>query len=146
MGTNEMGQFLKDDRFLGLKYTSNDFFKMQQLRARFPEKIIYNGFDEIMVCGLSMGVDGAIGSTYNFMADKFIKIRDLWESGNIKAAQELQAQANIIIAALIKVGVMPGEKAVLNLLGFDFGVCRKPFDTLTDEQIEYLKETILPLL
>ena len=80
------------------------------------------------------------------MADKFIRIRDLWESGDIKAAQELQAQANIIIAALIKVGVMPGEKAVLNLLGFDFGVCRKPFDTLTDEQIKYLKETILPLL
>lgn len=146
LSVEEASKLLSHDNILGIKYTSNDFFKMQQLRARFPEKIIYNGFDEIMVCGLSMGVDGAIGSTYNFMADKFIRIRDLWESGDIKAAQELQAQANIIIAALIKVGVMPGEKAVLNLLGFDFGVCRKPFDTLTDEQIEYLKETILPLL
>ena len=100
----------------------------------------------MMIAGLAMGADGGIGSTYNFMADKFIKIREFWQNGDVKAAQELQWQANKIITALCKVGVMAGEKAVLDLLGFDFGVCRKPFGSLTDEQIEYLKAEILPLL
>ena len=146
LSLDEVSGLLNHDNILGIKYTSNDYFKMQQIRARFPEKIIYNGFDEMMICGLAMGADGGIGSTYNFMADKFIKIRELWEAGDVKGAQAVQEQANVIIAALIKVGVMAGEKAVLTLLGYDFGVCRKPFDALSDEQIEYLKETILPLL
>ena len=30
MGVNEMKQFLCDDRFIGIKYTSNDFFTMEQ--------------------------------------------------------------------------------------------------------------------
>ena len=146
LSLDEVSGLLEHDNILGIKYTSNDYFKMQQIRARFPEKIIYNGFDEMMVCGLAMGADGGIGSTYNFMADKFIKIRELWEAGDVKGAQAVQQEANVIIAALIKVGVMAGEKAVLTLLGYDFGNCRKPFDSLTDEQVEYLKETVLPLL
>lgn len=146
LSLDEVSGLLNHENILGIKYTSNDYFKMQQIRARFPEKIIYNGFDEMMICGLAMGADGGIGSTYNFMADKFIKIQQLWQSGDVKGAQAVQEEANKIIAALIKVGVMAGEKAVLTLLGYDFGVCRKPFDSLSDEQIEYLKETVLPLL
>lgn len=146
LSLDEVSGLLNHENILGIKYTSNDYFKMQQIRARFPEKIIYNGFDEMMICGLAMGADGGIGSTYNFMADKFIKIQQLWQSGDVKGAQAVQEEANKIIAALIKVGVMAGEKAVLTLLGYDFGVCRKPFDSFSDEQIEYLKETVLPLL
>ena len=100
----------------------------------------------MMISGLAMGADGGIGSTYNFMADKFIKIQQCWNNGDIKGAQEIQWQANKIITALCKVGVMAGEKAVLDLLGFDFGVCRKPFGALSDEQIQYLKDTVIPLL
>lgn len=143
---DEIADLLAHDNILGVKYTSNDYFKLQQIRERCPDAIIYNGFDEMMIAGLAMGADGGIGSTYNFMADKFIKIRELWQNGDVKAAQELQWQANKIITALCKVGVMAGEKAVLDLLGFDFGVCRKPFGSLTAEQIEYLKAEILPLL
>ena len=49
MGISEMGTFLNDDRFLGIKYTSNDFFTMEQCKSNFPEKVVYNGFDEIIV-------------------------------------------------------------------------------------------------
>ncbi len=143
---DEIADLLAHDNIIGVKYTSNDYFKLQQIRDRCPDAIIYNGFDEMMISGLAMGADGGIGSTYNFMTDKFIKIHQLWKSGDVKGAQEVQWQANKIITALCKVGVMAGEKAVLNLLGFDFGVCRKPFGELTDEQIEYLKEAVLPLL
>ncbi len=146
LSLDEIAGLLEHKNILGVKYTSNDYFKLQQIRERCPDAIIYNGFDEMMISGLAMGADGGIGSTYNFMADKFIKIQQLWEAGDIKGAQEVQWQANQIIMALIKVGVMAGEKAVLTLLGYDFGDCRKPFGALTAEQVEYLKETVLPLL
>ena len=146
MGINEMGQFLKDDRFLGIKYTSNDFFTMEQCKSNFPEKIVYNGFDEMFLAGLSMGADGGIGSTYNFMADKFVEIKRLFGENKIAEAQEIQKQANHIITILCKIGVMQAEKEVLNQLGFDFGVCRHPFGEPTAEQKELIAKEILPYL
>jgi len=37
------------------------------------------------------------------------------------------------------VGVMPGEKAVLDMMGFHMGRCRKPFRQVTAEEKEYLR-------
>jgi N-acetylneuraminate lyase len=96
--------------------------------------------------GLAMGADGAIGSTYNFMADKFVKIDALMKEGKIEEAREVQNVANKIIVALIKVGVMQAEKEVLNQLGFDFGICRRPFSAPTDEEKEFIKREIMPSL
>ena len=144
MGIREMSQFLADDRFLGIKYTSNDFFTMEQCKANFPEKIVYNGFDEMFLAGLSMGADGAIGSTYNFMADKFVRIKQCFDAQEVKAAQEIQKQANRIITVLCQIGVMQAEKEVLNQLGFDFGVCRHPFGELTAKQKELIAKEIIP--
>ena len=146
MGVNEMGQFLSDDRFLGIKYTSNDFFTMEQCKSNFHEKIVYNGFDEMFLAGLSMGADGGIGSTYNFMADKFVKIKSLFEAGKISEAQEIQKKANKIITVLCKIGVMQAEKEVLNQLGFDFGICRHPFGEPTTEQKELIAKEIIPFI
>ena len=144
MGINEMKQFLEDDKFIGIKYTSNDFFTMEQCKANFPNKIVYNGFDEMFLCGLSMGADGGIGSTYNFMADKFVTIQKLFREGNIAEAQKVQKEANRIITILCQIGVMQAEKEVLNQLGFDFGVCRHPFGEPTEEQKALIAKEITP--
>ena len=146
MGINEMGQFLKDDRFLGIKYTSNDFFTMEQCKSKFPDKIVYNGFDEMFLAGLSMGADGGIGSTYNFMANKFVEIKRLFDEGKTESAQAIQKQANRIITVLCQIGVMQAEKEVLNQLGFDFGVCRHPFGEPTDEQKQLIAKEIIPFI
>jgi len=146
MGMNEIGQFLNDDRFLGLKYTSNDFFTMELCKSNFPNKIIYNGFDEMFLSGLAMGADGGIGSTYNFMADKFVEIKRLFDAGDIKAAQAVQKDVNHILTVLYRIGIMQSEKEVLNQLGFDFGVCRHPFGEVNAEQKELIAKEIIPLL
>ena len=146
MGFGEMSDFLGDGRFLGLKYTSNDFFTMERCKARFPEKLIYNGFDEMFLSGLAMGADGGIGSTYNFMADKFVKMRSLFEAGKNAEALELQKQANEVISVLQRIGVIGAEKEVLCRLGFDFGCCRPPFGRLTDEQKRLVADEIIPKL
>jgi len=146
MGINEMGQFLNDDRFIGIKYTSNDFFTMEQCKSNFPSKIVYNGFDEMFLAGLSMGADGGIGSTYNFMADKFVKIKRLFENGDISEAQKVQKEANRIITILCKIGVMQAEKEVLNQLGFNFGVCRHPFGEPSKEQKTLISKEIIPYI
>jgi len=146
MGVNEISEFLNDDKFAGIKFTSNDFFTMEQVKSKFPNKLVYNGYDEMFLAGLSMGADGGIGSTYNFMAEKFIEIKKLFSENKIEEAKKVQQTANKIITVLCKFGVMQSEKEVLNQLGFDFGICRKPFGALNSEQKEVIKNEILPLL
>ena len=146
MGVKEISQFLSDERFIGIKYTSNDFFTMERCKTAFPNKLVYNGYDEMFLAGLSMGADGGIGSTYNFMTDKFVKIKKLFEENKISEAQKLQQEVNGIISVLCSVGVMQAEKEVLNQLGFDFGICRKPFGEPTEEQKKLIAEKIMPYL
>ena len=142
LGFDQFEQFLTSDLFLGVKHTSNDFFTLQRCKSAFPNKIIYNGFDEMFLSGLSMGADGGIGSTYNFMADKFVAIQKLFGEGKLQEAQAIQAEANHIIAVLAKVGVMQAEKEVLNQMGLEFGICRRPFQEPTSEQKELIRKEI----
>lgn len=143
---DNIGEFLRDDRFLGVKHTSSDFYALERFKADFPDKVIYNGYDEMFLAGLSMGADGAIGSTFNFMAEKYIEIRRLFQENDVPAAQALQREVNSILRVLVEVGVMQGEKAIMEGLGFAFGPARPPFAPLSDAQREKLLRVALPKL
>ncbi len=144
--TDNIREFLADDRFLGVKHTSSDFYALEQFKAGFPDKVVYNGYDEMFLAGLSMGADGGIGSTFNFMAEKYIEIRRLFQENDISAAQALQREVNTILRALVEVGVMQGEKAIMEGLGFPLGQARSPFAPLSGAQKEKLLRLTLPTL
>jgi N-acetylneuraminate lyase len=146
MGMGEISSFLDDDRFAGIKYTSNDFFTMERCKALYPNKLIMNGYDEMLLSGLAMGADGGIGSTYNFMADKFVLIRKLFSEGKLEQARAVQNEANRIITVLCKIGVMQAEKEVMNQLGFDFGDCLPPFSKVSEEQKALIAKEIIPFV
>ena len=146
LSVGQVSEFLTDKRFIGIKHTSNDYFALSSFKSAFPDKVIYNGFDEMFLSGLSMGADGGIGSTYNFMAEKFIEIRKLFNEGKNEEALKIQRAANNIITALCQIGVMEGEKEVLCQMGLDFGHSRAPYSVLTAEQKRVVAEKIMPLL
>lgn len=137
---------LKDERIIGVKYTASDFFKMQRIKNAFPDKVMLNGFDEMFACGMMSGADGGIGSTYNFMAKKFIKIMELFAKKDIEGMQAVQNEANLVIAELLKYGVMPGSKAILDTFGLDMGDSRPPFSALTCEQKKTLTDYAVPII
>lgn len=138
LSTDNFRDFLSDKRFIGVKHTSSDFFMLERLKAFREDAVVFNGFDEMFISGLAAGADGGIGSTYNFMAEKFINIEKLFRENRISEAFSEQRRANNIIEVLCKFGVMPSEKFLCKYLGVDLGICRKPFRTLTPEQEELL--------
>jgi len=138
LNSEQIGELISDKRVAGFKFTSSDYYTMERIKNLRSDLIIYNGFDEMFLAGLCMGADGGIGSTYNFMADRFVRILELYKKGDMSAALDEQKKANNIIQALIKVGVIPGEKALLELMGIPAGVCRKPFKQISPEEREYL--------
>jgi len=100
---DNIASFFDDDRFIALKNTSSDFFLLERLAHRYPGKTYFNGYDEMFLSGLAAGADGAIGSTFNVMAEKFIRIQKLFEENRMAEAQEEQRKANNIIAAMCRV-------------------------------------------
>jgi len=131
--------FAGDKRFFGIKHTSNDLFAIRQFKDSIEGITVFNGYDEICLAGLSMGADGAIGSTYNFMGDKFTEIYNSFLAGDIARARKLQNEACEIIAVMCKYGVFQCEKGILTLMGIEMGPCRRPFLPLDDEGKEAVK-------
>ncbi|MFA6508027.1 MAG: N-acetylneuraminate lyase [Treponemataceae bacterium] len=121
-------------RIVGVKFTSNDLFQLERMKKDDPELIVYNGFDEIFLAGFSMGADGAIGSTFNFMPEKFLGIRKRLLAGDLAGARVFQDQANEVIQALVETGkLLNAQKYLVGLQGIPCGDCRRPFLPLTDE-------------
>ncbi len=134
--------FDSDPRFAGIKHTSNDLFALEQFKENIKGITVFNGYDEICLGGLSMGADGAIGSTYNFMGKKFVNLYKAFKSGDMETASKLQKEANKIISVMCKYGVLQCEKEILNQMGVDVGVCRRPFMLLDDENKKAVSKLI----
>lgn len=122
----------------GLKYTSYNLFELEKIRRQFPNLQIYNGHDEVMLNALPIGIDGAIGSTFNVMAPKFIALQETYEKGDLQTAAKMQAEINDIIEVMIKAGVNPSIKYWLGKAGIPCGNCRKPFAPVSPENAQLL--------
>ena len=49
LDSEKIGQFLCSERFIGIKHTSNDFYSLNRFKRFFPDKLVFNGYDEIFV-------------------------------------------------------------------------------------------------
>jgi N-acetylneuraminate lyase len=142
LDSNNAIDLLTHEKVIGIKHTSYDLYQLERMKLINRNLIIYNGCDEVFLAGLAMGADGGIGSTYNFMAEKFIMIKKLFEEGKHEDAKRLQTEANEIIKVLIKVGVFQGIKYALGLQGIDCGITRRPFKELNEEEKDLLHNTL----
>jgi N-acetylneuraminate lyase len=123
----------KHPRVVALKHTNTNMYELERILAHNPGLVALNGYDEAFLSGLSMGAAGMIGSTVNFMARKFIALREAFRSGRNAEAFALQREANEIIETMVEVGVFNAVKYAMTLRGIDCGSCRSPFKPLSPE-------------
>lgn len=136
----DLERLLDNDKVIGMKHTSYDLFQLQQLIEQYPQKSIFIGHDELYLSALSIGAKAGIGSSFNIMPEKFVKMHQLFEAGKMEEALRLQGDINGVIEALVKVGVFKGIKEILRLQGYDSGDCRKPFLPLSQEEKQLVLE------
>lgn len=137
----QFDELFKNDKVIGVKYTDSNFFALERLRKRYPNKLIYSGFDEMLVYGLLSGVDGAIGSTYNVNGLRSRKIMELCEQNKFTEAYEVQHEANDLIENVLELGIYQTLKEILNVKGIDAGTTKKPlnsFDPSRRNEVEQL--------
>lgn len=124
--------------FIGIKHTCKDLYLLEQFRTVNENLVLFNGHDEIYLSALPLDIDGAIGSTFNVMAPKFIQITKFFKAGEHAQALKLQQEVNTIINAMIICGVQQSIKYILSTQGIECNGCRKPMHEITDSQKQML--------
>ena len=128
----------------GLKYTRSSYYEMNQLTQLGGRNInVINGPDEMLLCGLVMGADGGIGSTYNVMPRQFRQLFDAYQTGDLKSAREIQESVNAVITVILRHGVIPTVKYMLTMLGFDVGEVEKPGKVFSPGEKDAIQQELI---
>ncbi len=136
----DMTEFLtlmetQSPQFAGIKYTDTKVFAYQ-------EAITYNngkyeilwGCDEMLLAGLVVGGKGGVGSTYGLAPALYRKILDAWDKNDLETARQWQRRSWEMVKVLLRYGhILPTQKAVMKMLGFDFGTSRLPITPLKSD-------------
>ena len=130
----------KNEKIIGVKFTAGDFYLLERVRKAFPDKLIFAGFDEMLLPATVLGVDGAIGSTYNINGIRAKQIFELAKNSKIDEALKIQHITNDLIEGILSNGLYQTIKEILKLEGVDAGYCRKPMKKISQKQIEFAKE------
>lgn len=127
----------------GIKYSDPNLYELQ--RGSSLEDGAFDvllGVDEMLLSGLVMGVDGAIGSTYNFAAPLYMRIMEAFEQGDLNRARRLQSLAVKMVDIIIRHCGRPGLKAMMAVIGEDCGPYRLPHGTAQMEDVVRMEEEL----
>ena len=148
-------ELMKVENIIGIKWTYPDYYSMGLLKNINDGNInVINGPDEMLICGLAIGADAGIGTTYNVMPGLFVRLYDTYRNGQVEEAKALQQTINRVITVLIKYQAITATKELLCHMGFAVGQCTKPLRRLTEEEraaflsevsgiVDFEKQTIL---
>ena len=111
---------------IGLKMTRPDYYQFGKIaRVNGGNINILNGPDETMICGLSVGADGAIGTSYNILPKVAVGIYENFMRGDIFAAMKCQENLNTVIDIVFGKN-LAYWKAIMSIMGYDMGYTLEP--------------------
>ena len=139
-------EMMKNPNVIGVKNSSMPIQDIQMFKAAGGDNhVVFNGPDEQLVGGLSIGADGGIGGTYAVMPEVYIAIKKLVEAGRIPEARDLQNEADEIIYAMCSgYGNMYAvAKKIISIRdGIECGSVRKPLAALGKDDMPVVEKCI----
>jgi len=135
---------VKIPNFAGIKFSHYDLMEFNQclLIENGKFNMLY-GYDETLLCGLVLGAEAAVGSTYNYFSPVYHKLWEAFNNGDLEKARKMQ-QLSVKLAVILDKyggGVVCG-KAIMNLLGVNCGPCRLPLGNLSSSEIDQLRKDL----
>jgi N-acetylneuraminate lyase len=108
----QLSGWLELPNVLGMKFTSDDMFRMERLATLHPDKAIFNGMDEMLMHGLASGALGAIGLTFNLIGPLALRLYDAFQRADRETVLAAQGTLNHLVEAYFDHGGLRGFKAV----------------------------------
>jgi len=141
-----LAEMIKNPRVIGVKNSSLATMDIEIFKSVGGEDfVVFNGPDEQLSAGLTIGAIGGIGGTYAAMPEIYLAIYKNVLAGNIEKARDLQYKANEIIykAYSTKGNLYASLKEAIRLReGVNVGSVRAPLYPLADEDYEIVRETV----
>ena len=126
----------------GIKFTYMDLMEYQRcLHAAGGRFEIAWGVDEMLLGGLAVGAESAVGSTYNYSAPLYLKMIEAFRAGDLAKARQCSRRTVEMIAILLKYGGLRTGKAIMSMIGIDCGPPRPPVPPLTADELEDVRRS-----
>ncbi|MAT80622.1 MAG: N-acetylneuraminate lyase [Phycisphaerae bacterium] len=117
--------------FAGVKLTRSDLEAAEAaLDACGEEAQVFFAADEMLLFALQLGVEAAIGASYNHSAGLFSRMMKAHQAGDMAAATAEHDRAVVMIDVLHEHGIIPAGKTIMSLLGIECGPPRPPLKPL----------------
>ena len=128
----------------GIKEASGNFTQIAETAYLCGDKLdLYSGNDDQVVPLLSLGGKGVISVTANIIPEEMHDMVASYLEGDVQKSKELQLKIMPIFKALFcEVNPIP-VKTAMNLLGYNVGKLRLPLTTMADQNLEFLKKTLV---
>jgi N-acetylneuraminate lyase len=134
-----VGRLLAVEGVVGLKFTNFNLYLMEGLLNSVQKPHVFNGHDEVMLAGLTMGAHGGIGTFYNLMPGHFVTIYEAVRAGDPETGRDLQGEVNRLIRIGQKHGSHATVRAILKWQGVDCGDPLRPTRPLNADAQEALR-------
>mgnify|MGYP001223717614 CR=1 FL=1 len=129
--------------FCGIKYSDpGTVHNLPLLQKVGPGLEFLSGSDEGYLQALAQGYEGAVGSTYNYAAPIYHRVREAFEAGNLAEARLWQGRAMEMIEAMLESCGRASLKVMMRMVGIDCGPVRRPIEPATDEQVVSLEKSL----
>lgn len=131
---------------VGIKYTAPFLQEYQAcLNAVQGKYDVLYGTDEMMLSALAVGAKAFIGSTYNFAAPLYHRVQAAFEQGDLATAQKYQAMSVAMVRAFVKYPPLSAQKAIMSIIGINYGPVRLPLMELSASQKSALQQELADL-
>jgi len=117
-GLSEMKRILDIPGVAGLKLSDWNVFLLRQVKLAYPEKIVYSGFDEMLLPGLLYGADGCIGTWENLLPELYAKVYQLIRAGRTEEARPLGDAFTAFLAVGWRYGIIDTFEELMRAKGY----------------------------
>ena len=129
--------------FVGIKYSdAATLYNLPLLKRVAPGLEFLAGSDEAYLQSIAQGYKAAVGSTYNYAAPIYHRVREAFEAGRFDEAREWQGRAMRMIEAIFSTCGRAGLKAMMGMVGVECGPARRPVEPATREQVAKLRSEL----
>lgn len=145
VSTALLGRLLNDfPQIKGIKYSCPNLMRIEDyLRCANRKPDILIGCDSLFLQCLTCGGVGTVTGPGAVFHKKFVRLYNQYVEGDLKGAQETQAQIVKLDRALAGIPGIPALKAMLKLIGvIETDVCRKPLRALTTAEYDTIKQVL----
>ncbi len=133
-GLDEIADLCDIRNCCGVKYTLPNHYEMALVKRRIGDKFVFSGVDEMFASAMLARADGAIGSTYNVAPELYMRIREAYLAGDVKAVERYTEIEQELIYTMYRYYYLASLKYILQLLGIGGKFMRSPNHTLLADE------------